>query len=61
MVNTFTPSQKLNNNTRVFNYLGRSCNFAAGDDQDLNGVLDELKIFNKALSQQEIQNEMNND
>ena len=52
-------NQKFNNVTRIYNYVGR------GDDYptipDINAIIDELKIFNRALTQQEIQFEMNYD
>ena len=52
-------NQPLKNTTRVYNFIGRADNYPG--DKDLNAVLDELKIFNRALTQQEIQFEMNND
>lgn len=47
------------NVTRTSNYVGRSQFYP--DDLDANADLDEIKIFNRALSPSEIQNEMNND
>ena len=52
-------TQALMNIERLFNYIGRSSNFHGGDPH-LDGVVDELKIFNKELSQKEIEFEMNN-
>ena len=49
-------NQPLKYTTRISNYIGRP----DGNQPDLNGTIDELKIFNRALSQQEIQFEMNN-
>ena len=46
------------NAIRDKNFIGRS-NFQS-TDQDANADFDELKIFNRALSQQEIQYEINN-
>ena len=43
---------------RTSNFVGRSNWFP--NDPDLNADLDELKIFNRALTQQEVANEMNN-
>ena len=52
--------QSLKKTTRLYNYIGRSDNYP--DQQPyLNAIIDELKIFSRALSQQEIQFEMNND
>ncbi len=50
-------SQKLKNLTRLYNFIGRS---SAITDPFMNGIIDDLKIFNKALNQKEIQFEMNN-
>ena len=50
-------NQPLRNTTRIFNYVGRGdCDRS---QPDINAVLDELKIFNRALTQQEIKFEMN--
>ena len=43
---------------RTLNYVGRSNWYPGNDDTDAD--FDELKIFNRALTQQEIANEMNN-
>ena len=51
-------NQALKNTTRIFNYIGRGDNFPG--DLYFNGIIDELKLFNRPLSQQEIQFEMNN-
>ena len=52
--NQFSGSFNLH---RKFNYLGRDTNMATLSDSKI----DEFKIFNRALSQQEILNEINND
>ena len=49
-------NKPLKNITRLFNYIGRGENLRPF----LNGIIDELKLFNRALSQKEIQFEMNN-
>ena len=51
---TFDPP----NVQRNLNFLGRSNSYP--NDQDVNADLDEIKIFNRALSLQEIMTEMNN-
>ena len=56
-VGSNVASQPLNNITRLYNYIGKSC---AGGYPNLDGIVDELKIFNKELSQKEIEFEMNN-
>ena len=56
---TAIAPQKLINLTRLFNFIGRGSNFAGGEP-DFNGIIDELKIFKKALNQKEIQYEMIN-
>ena len=48
----------MKNATRLFNFIGRTDNFPT--IPDINAIIDELKIFNRALSQKEIQFEMNN-
>ncbi len=45
---------------RTSNFVGRSNWWSPGADADANADFDELKIFNRALSQQEIKDEMNN-
>ncbi len=52
-------NKPLKNVTRIYNYIGRADNYPG--DRDLNAIVDELKIFNRALTRQEIQFEMNND
>lgn len=52
-------SQALNNKTRLYNFIGRSSNYAVGDP-DIDAILDELKIFNKELNQKEVELEMIN-
>ena len=52
-----TINQPFNNVTTRFNFVGRGDNYP--NQPNLNGVIDDLKIFNRALSQQEIQFEMN--
>ena len=51
-------NQALKSTTRIYNYVGR------GDDSsnqpNINATIDEFKIFNRALTKQEIQFEMNN-
>jgi hypothetical protein len=47
------------NVVRSSNFIGRS-NWFVNGDEDADADLDDLKIFNRALSQQEIQSEMNN-
>ena len=49
--------EPFNNITRIYNYVGRVND---PDITDINGIIDELKIFNRALTQQEIHFEMNN-
>jgi hypothetical protein len=49
----FSPSSKLNT-TRLYNYFGRALN-----GQVANILLDEIKIFNRALSQAQINVDMN--
>ena len=48
------PTTEMRNN----NYLGRSWNYPTDIDADAD--IDDLKIFNRALSQEEILDEMNN-
>jgi hypothetical protein len=55
---TTLPSFSLKNVVRTSNFLGRSNWYPS--DEDTNADIDDLKIFNRALSQQEIQFEMNN-
>ena len=57
--NSNQTSAEFRNMTRSYNYIGRSSNYVGGD-QNLNAVVDEVKLFNKALSQKEIEHEMNN-
>jgi hypothetical protein len=47
------------NKTRSFNSIGR--NFDYPNNQDLVGSVDELKIFDRALTQKEVEFEMIND
>ena len=51
-------NKPLKNTTRIFNYVGRGDNFPG--QPDIIGVIDELKIFNRAMTQKEIQFEMIN-
>ena len=50
-------TEPFNNITRIYNYVGRVND---PDITDINGTIDELKIYNRALTQQEIHFEMNN-
>jgi len=51
----------LANIVRTSNYIGRSNWYGPGrSEQDADADFDDLKIFNRALTQQEIQFEMNN-
>ncbi len=51
-------NQPLKNTTSLYNYVGRYVDYP--NLPDINATIDELKIFNRGLSQQEIQYEMNN-
>jgi hypothetical protein len=52
---------QLKNMTRLYNAIGGSCNQTTTPGvQYLNGTVDEVKIFNKALNKKEIELEMNN-
>jgi len=51
-------SSPMTTRIRDSNYLGRGWNYYELDDTDAD--FDDLKIFNRALSQQEILDEMNN-
>ena len=53
-----TASDVPNNITRTQNYVGRS-NWYIG--QDAEADLDEIKIFDRALTAMQIKSEMNND
>ena len=44
--------------TRILNYIGRGDFYPT--QPVINAIIDELKIFNRALSQKEIQFEMKN-
>ena len=57
LADSSSSTQPLKNTTRVLNYVGRGDNYPT--QPDIDAIIDELKIFNRALSQQEIQNEMN--
>ena len=57
LIKSANSNQSLKNITRTLNYVGRGW---YPNRPDLNGTIDELKMFNRALSQQEIQIEMNN-
>ena len=59
LVGSSQTLQALNNKTRLYNLIGRSSNYAIGDP-NIDAVLDELKIFNKELSQKEVELEMIN-
>jgi hypothetical protein len=50
----------ISNVNRPSNFIGRSNYKTCCNEEDANAVFDDLKIFNRALSQQEIQSEMNN-
>ncbi len=58
-VKSISTTGHLNNVTRLYNFVGRGCEQSAGV-QFLNGIVDELKIFNKSLNKKEIGFEMNN-
>ena len=53
------PSFSLKNIVRTLNYVGRS-NWYMNGDLDADADFDDLKLFNRALTQTEIQFEMNN-
>jgi hypothetical protein len=57
---TTYSSFNIKNETRTSNFVGRSNWYINGVDQDADADFDDLKIFNRSLSQQEIQSEMNN-
>ena len=48
------------NKTRAFNYIGRSSFVDVYANKDADVVLDDFKIFNRALTQQEIYFDMKN-
>ena len=50
--------QPLKNTTRILNFFGRGDDYPV--DKDLDAIIDEFKIFNRVLTQQEIKFEMNN-
>ena len=50
-------NQPFKNTTRILNYIGRGDFYPT--QPDINAIIDEFKIFNRELSQQEIQFEMN--
>ena len=52
-------SYDINAVQRSSNFIGRSNWHDVGTDQDADADFDDLKIFNRALSQQEIQKHMN--
>lgn len=56
IVNKFTTAgSPIINKAKLYNYIGKSCNSA---NPNLDGILDEFKIFDKSLNQQEIKHEM---
>lgn len=57
LVKTQECSTKLNDNPKLINYIGRS-SWISGDYASAD--FDEIKIFNRALSQQDINNDMFN-
>ena len=57
MVINATSSGPITTEIRDRNYLGRSWNYPSDFDADAD--IDDLKIFNRALSKQEILDEMN--
>ena len=57
LMSSGSSNQPLKNTTRILNYVGRGDWYPT--QPDLDAILDELKIFNRALTQQEIQYEMN--
>jgi hypothetical protein len=58
---TTHSSFSLANVVRSSNFIGRSNWYSSNNaDADADADLDDLKIFNRALSQQDIQWEMNN-
>lgn len=59
MINQTCSKIMPNNLIRNVNFLGRSSVYPS--DQDANADYDELKIFNRALTQNEINFEMNNE
>jgi hypothetical protein len=56
---TSNPSFRLINVVRNYNYVGRSNWYVTGN-QDSDADFDDLKLFNRALTQNEINIEMNN-
>ena len=60
LVSSFVTTQKFKNITRKYNFIGRSNYFTTPSDPHFDGIIDDFKIFNKALNQKEIQFEMNN-
>ena len=57
LVVSFFPINVLRN----VNFVGRSLDWSpSGYEMDTNANIDELKIYNRALTEQEIFNEMNN-
>ena len=52
-------SYDINAVQRSSNFIGRSNWYHGGTDQDADADFDDLKIFNRALSQQEIKIHMN--
>jgi hypothetical protein len=59
MANKTCSKMMPNNLVRNNNFLGRSSVYPF--DQDANADFDELKIFNRPLTQQEVQFEMTNE
>jgi hypothetical protein len=55
---TYSSNQQTFNLTRSFNCIG--CSLEYPSDLNLYGQIDELKIFDRALTQEEIEFEMNN-
>ena len=60
LISSVLTTQKFKNITRKYNFIGRSNSFTTTSDPHFNGIVDDFKIFNKALNQKEIQFEMNN-
>ena len=57
-VKAIFPSNLPSNVLRNSNYIGAH-NWAQGSSNNLNGTIDDLKIFNRSLNQTEINKEMN--
>ena len=57
LIKTYLCTMKLNDNPKMINYIGRS-SWISGDYASAD--FDEIKVFNRSLSQQDINNDMFN-